>query len=327
MRTILLFFLFTSFFSAQNAEVIELKQNIKDKRGLTKSLNFIDSRQDKDIGSIAYKKESISLKFESEDLKKEIENWFAKDNKSSTGKNDISINLEELAVYKYEISKFKIKISSFIKRGDKYYFLNRYENVLTFERNASPKTVANQISSTVSRFIKDSYNSLPIGFALSEADLPTYETVLIKNLKIFNTNPLSDGVYVDYKSFRELKSTHGYHVVKNKKEEVVRIENAQDVKIINEDFFSFIDKGVPYKTTPVGYLEIFKDEKGLYIITNRQELYPPQSTGFTIGVAAGGIVGGMIGVMIDSQSRKNRKDSGFYNVYIDNLTGEYVFIN
>lgn len=329
MKSILLFLVFSICVSAQHTQIIDLNQNIKDKKGLTKSLSFIDHRTDKEIGSINSRKGSVEIKFATDDLKGEVANWFSSDNKNAKGNNDLVILLEELKMFETQEDKnprLKTKVSSFIKRNDKYYFINRYENVDAFTQKPIPHTVSFKIADNIATLIRDSYTKIPISLPIYEAEIFNYESVLMKNLKVFNTIPLTEGVYENYKDFRDQNTKVGYHTVKNKKNEIVRIENEQNLRVADLDLFCFVDNGIAYKITPVGYLEIFRDEKGLYIISNKAELFPQNSSGATVGLMiGGGLAGVAIGMIIDSQTRKNRSDSDFYNIYIDSFTGDYVF--
>lgn len=107
-------FLFTFAFS-QETEIIKLNKNIKDKRGLIKSLTVIDNRPDKNIGTLTDAKKSVALKFENENLKQYIENWFLQDNKQ-TGSTDVVLIIEDIKTYlekdsenEEPISKLKLK--------------------------------------------------------------------------------------------------------------------------------------------------------------------------------------------------------------------------
>ncbi|BAP29601.1 uncharacterized protein CHSO_0564 [Chryseobacterium sp. StRB126] len=323
--------------SAQKTEVVELKQSIKDRKGTTKSITVIDNRPDKEIGNIPFHKETFTLKFANVDLKNYIENWFLKDNKVK-GNNDIVLMLEDLKVYnedpeeKTSMTKIKFKFSSFIKRNNKYYFLNRIQNVITSDSNF-PKYIASQISNVVTGMIRESYVSLPLGGAMSEGDLTNYENFITKNSLLFGGTELKDGVYKDFRSFYEQKPEPNYVIDKNKKGRVTNIKdtnaNINNEVIGNEEVFGYIENGKAYRSTPVGYLEMIKDDKGFYVIATKTELIPANTgNGVLIGAMAGGIVGAMIGAAIDSgpgRRGKNVDTSEMPNVYLDSLTGSYIF--
>lgn len=339
MKKIFFFLMMSISLSAQRADLVELKQNIKDKKGTTKSLIFIDNRPDKEIGNIIYNKETVDIKFANDDLKNHIENWFLDDNKTK-GNNDIVILLEELKVKNIEqegknsIGKTQIKLSSFIKRNDKYYFLNRINNTFTSEPKFTPnvpKNITNNISGAISGLIKESYTSLPIGEAIPESDLTNYENYLNKNFQAYNTTELKEGVYKDFKSFYAQKPEFGYYTEKNKKGFVLRVKYRDEI-VPNENVFGYVEGGKAYKLTPVGYLEMTKDDKGFFVVATKGELYGANASagnGVMIGAMAGGLVGALIGAAIDSGSPARRPGntdtSEMPNVYLDSLTGKYIF--
>ena len=337
MKKVFFFLMMTVSLSAQKTEVIELKQSIKDRKGNTKSITVIDNRPDKEIGTIPYRKETFTLKFANEDLKNYIEDWFSKDNKVK-GNNDIVLMLEDLKVYnenpekKSSMTKAKFKFSSFIKRNNKYYFLNRTQNVVASDSNF-PKYIAGQLSNVITGIIKESYISVPLGGSISEEDLTNYEQQVIESSPLFAGRELKDGVYKDFRSFYEQKPEPNYVTDKNKKGRVTNIKDTNatlnEEVIDNEKVFGYIENGKAYRSTPAGYLEMIKDDKGFYVVATKEELFPASNgSGAMIGAMTGGIVGALIGAAIDSGSQRRGKNvdtSEMPNVYIDSLTGRYIF--
>lgn len=337
MKKVFFFLMIAVSLSAQKTEVVELKQSIKDRKGNTKAITVIDNRADKEIGNIPFRKETFTLKFANDDLKSYIEDWFSKDNKAK-GNNDIVLMLEDLKAYnenpeeKTSMTKIKFKFSSFIKRNDKYYFLNRTQNVITSDSNF-PKYIASQISNVVTGIIKESYVSVPLRSAMSEEDLTNYEKYVTGNSPLFGGTELKDGVYKDFRSFYEQKPEPNYVTDKNKKGRVTHIKDINaDVNneiIGNEEVFGYIENGKAYRSTPAGYLEMIRDEKGFYVVATKAELFPANNgNGEMIGAMAGGMIGALIGAAIDSGSNRKGKNvdtSDIPNVYMDSLTGKYIF--
>lgn len=337
MKKVFFFLMIAVSLSAQKTEVVELKQSIKDRKGNTKAITVIDNRADKEIGNIPFRKETFTLKFANDDLKSYIEDWFSKDNKAK-GNNDIVLMLEDLKAYnenpeeKTSMTKIKFKFSSFIKRNDKYYFLNRTQNVITSDSNF-PKYIASQISNVVTGIIKESYVSVPLRSAMFEEDLTNYEKYVTGNSPLFGGTELKDGVYKDFRSFYEQKPEPNYVTDKNKKGRVTHIKDINaDVNneiIGNEEVFGYIENGKAYRSTPAGYLEMIRDEKGFYVVATKAELFPANNgNGEMIGAMAGGMIGALIGAAIDSGSNRRGKNvdtSDIPNVYMDSLTGKYIF--
>ncbi len=318
--------------AAQKTELIKLNQNIKDKFSRTKSLTVIDNRQDKNIGTVTYKGEPVDIKFSGSDLKNEVENWFAEDNKAR-GNNDIVLLLEEIKVNEFKetgLAKAKVRISSFINRNGKYYFINRYNNTLDFNPKVTPnvpRTISIALSTILSTLINDSYSHIAFSIPIAGSELDHYETIVSKNIKYLNVPELTPGVYTDFRSFYLQKPKEGYYTDKNKKGKVTGVKNAEHLTVSGEEIFGYVEDGKAYRLTPVGFLEMQKDDKGYYVVSSRLELFPPQNnSGMMIGAMAGGMVGALIGAAIDSSgSAKRRPDTELSNVYIDPLTGEYSF--
>lgn len=340
MKRIILFFLFSVSFSAQKVETIEFKENIRDRKALTKSLTLIDGRKDKEVGKISNKKGESEIRLPDENLKNIFENWFAENNKA-TGNKDIVLFLEELKVYdeqsqndKERYSKAKIKISSFLKRNDNYYFINRFDNVIICDpkrTSSASKYLSLTIAEIITEFIKDSYDHLVLSQYIPEKDIINYDLYFEKNNKSLSEE-LKDGVYLGFKSFTEQKPAEGYYFEKNKKGNVVRIKNKEDLAISINEVFSYVDGGVAYIPTPAGFKEMKKDEKGYYIIASRAQLFTEKKgNGAIIGAVAGGLVGAAIGAAIDSGSHKAAvsgkgfKSPAMGKVYIDSLTGSFNF--
>lgn len=343
MRKLFFFFLLSSLWSAQKTEIIKINDNLRDRKGLTKSLTFIDNRSDKNIGSIPDKKDIVELKFATNDLQGLIENKFREDNKTM-GNNDIVLMLEDLKVYEeqdnnrtFTYAKARIKLSSFIKRNDKYYFIGRYSNVIVCNPNITVHPsifLAGQISEIFTQFIKASYYpNINPGYYIPENEIDRYEEYLNKEYKAFNNPVLKEGIYTNFQEFRNQNPNPEYSLKKNKKGKVVQLID-KGLETSLSKLYCYVENGIAYKTTPVGFDEIKKDNKGFYIYSSRTNLFASAQTGgLFVGAVAGGLVGALIGAAIDSSSNTNAgavQGVGFRstmesNVYLDSLTGSYIF--
>lgn len=340
MKKILLFLFATVLLSAQETVNIDLKQSLKDKSSRTRSLNVKDLRQDKNVGSITNKRGTADIKLAEQDVSDFLSKKFSEDNKTG-GSNDITILLEELKIYNEQapndvmnFAKAKIRISSFLKRNDKYYFIDRFDNVFV-ELNSDSKVAKNLAQTTseiITEFIKNSYTSPVLSYYIPEKELENYDAYLSKNNKALNGNILKDGVYFNLKTFFEQTPDQNHSLVKNKKGEVKKINNRQDLSISMTEVFCYVDNGIQYIGTAAGFKEVKRDQSGSYIMASRAQMFPEKmGTGALVGAMAGGMVGAAIGVAIDSgSSRKVTKGYGFKNgtitkIYIDPLTGDFVF--
>ncbi|WP_278378879.1 hypothetical protein [Chryseobacterium arthrosphaerae] len=343
MKKVFFFFLLSALLQAQKTEIIELKENIKDKKGLTRSLTFIDNRPEKTIGIISDKGESVELKFANDDPKGIVENRFTADNKTA-GNNDIVLMLEELKAYEeqdtnrnFPYAKVKIKLSGFIKRNDRYYCIGRYDNVIV----ANPKTTAHpskylaeNIAGIFTQFIKAAYYPHVVStYFIPENEISKYDEYLRKTYKAYNSTTLKDGVYTHFQSFRDQEPDIEYTLRKNKNGKVTRLLHQGQESSFSK-MYCYVENGKAYKVTPVGFDEIKKDDKGFFIYSSRTNLFAASQTGgMFVGAVAGGVVGALIGAAIDSSSASNAgavNGIGFRstmesNVYLDSLTGAYIF--
>ncbi|MBB4806950.1 hypothetical protein HNP38_002246 [Chryseobacterium defluvii] len=340
MKKIVFFTLFSISLYAQKNEFIELKESIKDKKALTKSLTVIDNRASGEIGTISDKGQPVEVKFADENIKSYVEKWFSKDNKEK-GNNDIVLMLEELKAYdekdpgqEYAFSKIGIKISSFIKRNDRYYFINRFDNVIVSDPKRTvqaPRYLAQTISDILTEFIKASYTNSVSSQYIPEKDINNYNAYLSKNYDALMTSELKDGVYMSFKNFLSQEPAFGYRTEKNRKGEVVRVKYKTE-QIPLDDVYCYVEAGKAYRLTPVGFLEMEKDDKGFYIVAARTDLFAEnQGGGMMVGAIAGGALGAIIGAAIDSGNNKGAiagfgfRSRTLSNVYIDSITGGYIF--
>jgi hypothetical protein len=190
-----------------------------------------------------------------------------------------------------------------------------------------------KIDEVITEFIKASYFLNVTGSYIPESEINKYDEYLNKDYKAFSNPILKDGVYLNFKSFREQNPNPDYYTEKNKKGKVVRLMT-KDVQTSISQMYCYVEEGKAYKLTPVGFDEMVKDQKGFYIHTSRINVfYQAKTGGAFVGAIAGGFVGAVIGAAIDSASSSN---SGAMNgigyrstletdVYIDSLTGGYVF--
>lgn len=336
MRITCFVLLFSVLVSAQEPAFLEFKQSLKDKNARTKSLTVLDVREDKNIGVLARKDEKFEIKLSNEDLNSLFSKKFLEDNKTY-GNTDLIVLVENLKVDNQKDDKGKdyliktqIKLSGFIKRNDKYYFLDRFKNtIITFNSSNLQKDVVKTVESVFSDFIKGLYGAPSYFEYIPEAELKNYENYLNKqNLSI--AEPLKDGVYTTYKTFYKQIPDPNYSVFKNSKGEIKRLKYKGENFNEREDY-CFVDGGKMYKTLNVGFVEATKNDKNYTFLFSRYKIFGENAnTGVLIGAMAGGLVGAAIGAALDSTPRAPQKLYGIPSkteteVALDNLTGDYVF--
>jgi hypothetical protein len=302
---------------------------------MAKSLNVLDFRGDKTIGEIVYRKDTFAIKFENEDLKSKIETWFDEDNKTKGDKEFVlvidKINVSQIPNGKSFTSKIDINLASFIKKNDKYYFIDRTKKAIILKptpNDEMPRLVASKIGFTLTKFITNSYDQPETKMVINENELSNYETALNAQIKSLQVESLTDGVYKTFTQFGQQEPEKNYFIKKNKKGEVRDIEDGEGRSIARRNIYAYVENGIAHLLTPVNFWRMDKDEKGFYIFASKEILNPEHNAdGVFIGTMAGGLVGGVIGAVVDANSAKNKMNEkkDFYNIYIDPLTGDLLY--
>lgn len=314
--------------SGQETYLIKLDYPIWENANLAKSLTVIDVRQDKDLGSITQRgvKTLFSLP---EDLEAHFNERFERaTKKKGKGTNEIVVLLEELKIYdepaeKFSYGRASLKLSSFLKKDNKYYFIDR--RIKNFRVNPRetpnvPRNIYMYVSIEFMRLIEKSYLAEIVDVALNEDDLRDYETILKDKMPITNSENLKDGIYLDARSFATQNPKEGYELVKNSNGEVVRAIKGEE-RVNKSKIYAYTESGKTFLNTASGFMEINKDEKGYFIYTNRGYLFPATAN----NIYGGGLIGALASNIEKNAKNKKMQKEERYNIYIDPLTGELYF--
>lgn len=324
----LAFLLISIIIFSQKNEIIEIGK-IKDRSGMTKSLTVIDSRASSDLGTVTAKGETYQFTF-TKTPKDAIETAFMQSNKAS-GKNDIVLLIQDLKFFNDdqfpETAKAKISMATFFKRNDKYYFIDRTEGIISATKTEGlniEKTINIKISKLFTQLILNSYNSSAVGIPINEGSISDYESIIKNTYPLYKTESLTPGVYLSFKSFVQQKPTPAtYH---RDKDGDIKGVNDGTYKIKIGDIYCIVEDNKIFKAIPIGYREVFKDEKGWYIDAIPADLFSQNLNGAMIGGMTGGMVGALIGAAADGGKSNMMFASKIKtHIYLDPLTGEYVF--
>ena len=334
MRQIFILLLFSVKIMAQKTETIDLSKSIKNGNNSIKTFTVIDQRPNQDIGSVMYHKDQVNVVFEN-NAATDIKNWFYKYN-PVRGNDELVLLLERLNISedkkeKYSVGKLELRASTFLKKDDGYHFLYRIDTAATVSSRTTPYLAQNLARKTTLIFtdlFKKSYKSKPWEYSISENDLPNYTSLLKDKLDILKTETLKDGVYKDYYSFFTHNPEPGFIIETNTKGIVTKAVNGEKKEPIR-NFYAFIHNGIPFKVIPVGYVEIFRDDQGLFIEVKKEELFPESNSSF---IMIGGGIAGLIGSIaanvaiaaIDAGAAKKRKAMAGTEVSLDPFTGHYI---
>lgn len=334
MKNIFLFILLSASLCAQKTETIKLSQSVKSKKHDYKSFTVIDQRVNQEIGSVMYHKDQVNIVFENE-AAKDLQNWFYGDN-PVRGNDELvllleNINISEDKHEKYSIAKLEVRASTFLKKDDGYHFLSRKDTVATVSSRTTPylaQSLAKKLTLTFSELLKNTYRAKAWDFVVNQDELSNYSTLLKDKLEIYKTDSLKDGVYKDYYSFFTHNPEPGFIIETNNKGFVTKAVNGKEKTPIR-NFYAFVYKGVPFKVIPVGYVEIFRDEQGLFIEVKKEELFPEANSSFMmVGGGIAGLIGSVVAnvaiVAIDAKAAQKRRAMAGTEVSLDPFTGNYI---
>ena len=288
----------------------------------TKSLNLLDLRENKEVGQIkkfSSGKES-KVVFQKEE-KQAVKEWFEKYNETK-GKDELYLVLRKLNISQEDAqNKLEVSAGVFAKKADKFHYISKVDTVLFDQGNSN--ALVRAIPALLGNVIKKSYKIVPWKEELSQENLANYEEVMKQNMPAFTETTLKDGVYKSYYSFFRQTPEEGYFtIVKNEKGVVLRAVKEGKTRIPARQISIYVADGKAYKNTLVGFVEMEKDSKGYYIMSNHASLFPPQ-TQMVYGFMFGALGGAIDGIIASNKAKKEQaKEKSKY--YIDHLTGYYM---
>ncbi|AZA52704.1 hypothetical protein [Chryseobacterium sp. G0201] len=346
MKKILQFTLiFISILSfSQGQEIIKERGNLSNPKGnIYKSLEVIDQREDKKIGEMPFgdNKEMKEIVFPTT-INNFLSQWYT-DSNHKGGKHEMVLVLKSLkttlgeTVGKETEADVDFSAQTFLKEADNYRFLYKKDTVYSFKSKNISDVVVKNIPVIIAMFMKKTYTMKPVENSVNLDALTDYDSYVKNNSEAYKNEQLKDGIYLNHTSFFNQTPEQGNYILeKNSRGEVVRAikdENGKKDKISANEMFIYVENGKAYKKTYSGFLDLNKNEKGFYLISNRGFILPVRNSAvfLSVGGSSGGMYGGIAVGLVSVFERgfrqnKMKKDEKT-EIYIDPLTGEYDFSN
>jgi len=328
---------------SQGREIIKERGNLSNPKGnIYKSLEVIDQREDKKIGEMPFgdNKEVKEVVFPTT-VNNFLSQWYT-DSNHKGGKHEMVLVLKRLKtalgenVGKETEADIDFSAQTFLKEGDNYRFLYKKDTVYSFKNKNISDVIVKNIPVIIAMFMKKTYTMKPAENSVTMNDLADYESYVKNNSEAYKNGPLKDGVYLNHVSFMNQTPENGNYILeKNEKGHVLRAvkdENGKKDKISANEMFAYVENGKAYKKTYSGFLELNKNEKGFYIVSNRGFILPVRNSAVFVSVGGGGgmyggLAVGLVGIF-ERGLRQNKERKGeMFEIYIDPLTGEYDFSN
>ncbi len=333
MKKFLLFLLLPILSFAQKTEYIKLKMPLKDFTNTTKSFTVKDIRKDKTLKTMIFRGNEYTMSFPTNDMEKDITEWFYRSNKKLTGSRDLVFLIESLQ-FGNEVKEgniyclLEMNFSIFQKNENQYFLLGRNENVVKLNAKQTPgipSDYAENLQKVMQKLISESFRAEPQPIAFTEDQLNTYYSLIKEKLPAFTVPELKDGVYTDYFSFLNQQPLENFSVVKNE-DKVQKAENTITGKTLPQRKITiYVEGGKAYKNTAMGFLPMGKDDRGYYIVGNRLALFPEEIKTSSVYLFFG-LMGGLAAAIDGSVQYDKAMKSEMYNIYIDNVNGNYIFV-
>lgn len=328
LKYLFLLFLPVFVFSQKTQEIL-LMGTIKDKSNTTMSLSVIDLRESKELGTTGFKGKNVQFIFPKNDVEGFFNEWFSKFNKDPKGTNKMVLVLEKLQFENKPTEDGKnhftadFRASTFLEKDGQYFFLSRVNNLYKPYQDypENPIGIALTVTQVFQSLLNQSYTKTPSTLALSKQSLSEYETLLVSNLAA-NKNPeLASGIYSAFESFFSQSPLVGYELIRNSNNEVTKAKKNEETIPLHK-IFAYVEGNKAYLNTAGGFLELEKDENGFFITSNEGTLNPAQMNS-TYGMF--GLIGAGIGAIETSAKNKAARKAPTSKIYIDALSGKYVY--
>lgn len=327
---------------SQNQEIIKERGNLSNPKGnIYKSLEVIDQREDKKIGEMPFgdNKEMKEVVFPTT-VNNFLSQWYT-DSNYKGGKNELVLVLKHLKTYLGETvgketeGEIEFSAQTFLKEGDTYKFLYKKDTICSFRSKNISDVMVRNIPVVFAMLLKKTYTLKPKENPVAIDALADYESYVRNHSEAYKNDQLKDGIYLNHTAFmNQIPELGNYIFEKNEKGAVlkaVKEENGKKDKISANEMFAYVENGKAYRKTHSGFLELNKNEKGFYLISNRGYLLPPQNSAFFVSVGGtsggmyGGVAVGLVGILERGLRQNKMKKEEKFPIYIDPLTGEYDF--
>lgn len=327
---------------AQAQEIIKERGNLSNPKGnIYKSLKVIDQRENKKIGEMPFgdAREMREIVF-STTVNNFLSQWYTESNHKG-GKFEMVLVLKKLKTYLGETTgketegDIEFSAQTFLKEGDNYKFLYKKDTVYSFRSKNISDIMVKNIPVVFAMFMKKTYTLKPKENPVTIDALTDYESYVKANSEAYQNEKLKDGIYLNHTSFMNQTPEQGNYVFeKNDKGAVLRAikeENGKKDKISANEIFIYVENGKAYKKTYSGFLELNKNDKGFYLMSNRGYILPVQNSAvfLSVGAGQGGVYGGLavglVGIFERGFRQNKARKSETFAIYIDPQTGEYDF--
>lgn len=328
MKKTLILFMLPMMMFAQKTQTFSFNKPIKDRKNTTKSLTVIEAFDgNRDSGAFTTKGATTTFLVTEGVLKSNIENKFSLENKNP-GTRDLVLVVKRPLVSNEEVGKtslarIKLKAAVFSLKDGNYYFVKGLDSQnLLDPRNTTNmgEYAVSSAAASIQNLITESYNTEATSFIIEEQHLGNFDEFMLSQLPAMKNSKLTDGVYLDVFSFYN-QTPSGHQIVKDEFKQVKKaVKEGNNIR--SERIFVYVEDGKPFKRTASGFWQMYKGEKGYFLIANKGILQPEEMNS---AYGMFGLTGALIGAIATDMKNEKAKNEDKKRVYVDFFTGNYIY--
>ncbi len=258
------------------------KKNLK---SLYSKVHFLDSREDtSNFGVVrvgALNKEALVVAPIS--LGEQLSQLLFEHNPENAGKGELLFQLRKL--------KFIEKADGLKEFGYCFFRANLYTPVENgYRQLAAIDTFLEVGARDVTRLIMEKANKTICSFFLfnlkrdtsntkhyTYTDILNLDEVEKKNMKLYNVNEYTDGIYTSFKHFRDQTPDYTLYSITFEDGEISQIkarnQSGKVIKINSEHVYAIVNKGKPYISAEFGYYPLVKNNNDFYFVADDRQHY------------------------------------------------------
>lgn len=296
------------------------------------SINFVDSRVDTSnmgIVQVGLMNDNVPVKSMTP-LSAQFDNYMNSKIDSGAEERELLLQLRnilfcETTTMSSETGLCYLKAVLYAKNDDhNYKILSAMDTVILVKSFDVTKALLKMGSSVLTKLIDDNLKSYPMNDVIySYHDILKTDSIEKRQIKLYNTDSLKNGLYNSYHSFKN-QTPDNRITVRTKKDGTILSVTTTDVnknlvKIKSDEVYAIVYNGKPYIATGYGFFPLFKGDDYFYFVGKVK----PITTNNDNNVMAASVMFGLVGALLASAASSNGIGENYF-IIIDHSNGGFI---
>ncbi len=240
-----------------------------------------------------------------------------------------NLNFSEITKSASETGYCHIRISLYEKEQPDYYPIATLDTLVIVKAMDVTGKLLKNASHAITTFIINNLSSKRLNeVPYSLADIRHIDFFEKRNLKLYNTDICTDGLYLDFTSFaNQTPFTDRFtpEFDKNNNLKTIKIPNGQSKlkKVKSHDFYAIVVNGHPYIPGKKNYIPVYKVKDDFKFLNDGN--IKTDMAAYAMGGIMGGIISGLIGGNVLFMPVANRQQEKI-EMTIDHLNGQFIIL-